>query len=1565
MASNQSAQAKALQLSGLKKDVHKSMLKTGEYHHLKNGTISSFEGDLPFIQNSPSNIACVDLPEGFVIVGSIYIKEKNFHVLFLKHTSLDQSQIGYFHGESCNYEAIISQPCLNFSINHPIKGTYKYNNCELIIYFQDGYNRDRRINMDKPPYVKVQVGNSDCYENSSEFDCGQINIQNDLTPPVVTVTSVTESGALTSGAYQFAVAYANSNGDEQSSYYSMTNIVPIFEDKFGGYESTEGSNYNMPTDKSITLTLSNIDIKYNYVNIAVVKTTQGSPAYELIATVPISQREYTYTGKETTELIAFDKIVGLYPDYVNSKTITSANNYLIRANMSTEDEGNYQMLASLMKLEWVVEPLQADTFQGSYKNPLNTTYKLGYQRDEVVAFGVRFLLSNGRKTAVYHIPGRMADPSELVTYNKTNYPPAEACDFYEFQDLTDICEPQDEEIPHWKVYDTSSITEFVEPTRCDGSVIGFGEFQYWQSTDVYPCEPLVWGALAGQPIRHHKFPSASKLHIHSKPYDDLGNTYDPSAAFNNNNLYIYPMGVRLKKNAQYYVDQAKSLGLLPPQDLDLIVGYEIVRADRTNSRSVMANGLLYNMKYYYDKNPSTGVPDKIWYPNYPYNDLRPDVYLNDSIGNVTSGIDVSIPFALYTAPISITPALAPWNNPFPVTFTLGTTINPSLDFTVTYYVNNHSGTTYEAHFHFFGSDADVIDDFVLYAGDPLPSVTEPEYHEKSVFTFHSPDTSFKQPFLGSELRIHALEFGATKGWFEPVEGHPYFKPAMASDSCNYAIQFKSESNYNNYLTTPLGQRRRLLSDQGYFLGGNFVKFPNNTTTVNNRFRESSVGLKLTCEIEDPVITDESRYRPDCSCKAVVEDRVMDSKNAFTVDTSCTESYKKISSYYASVKRIFPNQYGQVNTVKYVSTGVYNNLLERKAIFGGDTFITRFTLKRKHGFFTVDYINQSAIGVNYKNKSNILTAKFFAVNEKGGLFGLREYVIDKNSSVLDCSISGSNRNGFFYLYSYGIPNFYTESFINTELRYSGANPWDTWYPKLQGTDVSKWTEQIRVNINLDNTYNYNFNYSKQNTESALFPQAADYTPANFCKNSHPGRIIYSKQSSQEESTDSWLINPANNYYDADTSLGAITDIQCLDSIRVLVRYENGTQIFNAFDTMKLEATTVSIDGGGMFAQKPQSFAETEVGYAGSTSKWAFDTTQFGSFFLDNDRGRVFQFVSTLEEISNSGMFNWFQENTRIKFFQDLDLLSNKTNFEKFNRDNPYFGIGYTSTYDNRFNIWFLTKKDYRIKDTKNLSDFSFSNDGTLLYKAKLANLDDTKVFTNVGWTISYSPIYKSWVSYHSFIPNYYLGGINEFHSGRLFDSTIWKHWDKFTFQTYYGVLYPFEIQVTTADEQKVSILRSIEYNLKVQKYVTNNYQDILEESVNFNKLIVSTDNQSSGLMNLILNDKTNPYLTMSTYPKVNANSLDVTYSKVEGHKYRVNQFADLVLDKNNNIPIFIHDENGVDRYVNNIDYTKVNNLMLGNQKFRSEFFDIMLIQDKERDYKMIFKFLVNKTLDSRR
>ncbi len=66
---------------------------------------------------------------------------------------------------------------------------------------------------------------------------------------------------------------------------------------------------------------------------------------------------------------------------------------------------------------------------------------------------------------------------------------------------------------------------------------------------------------------------------------------------------------------------AKNNGLISQKQLDNIDGYEILRGDNTVHKSVIANGLGFDM-YNYEKEDG----EKWWYPNFPFNDLGDDKF---------------------------------------------------------------------------------------------------------------------------------------------------------------------------------------------------------------------------------------------------------------------------------------------------------------------------------------------------------------------------------------------------------------------------------------------------------------------------------------------------------------------------------------------------------------------------------------------------------------------------------------------------------------------------------------------------------------------------------------------------------------------------------------------------------------------------------------------------------------------------------------------------------------------------------------------------------------------------
>ena len=216
------------------------------------------------------------------------------------------------------------------------------------------------------------------------------------------------------------------------------------------------------------------------------------------------------------------------------------------------------------------------------------------------AFEIAFLLANGKQTDGFHIPGR------IKNYHETSQPdiPNTNPDFI----------GEGSSAPYWKIYNTGSVSGFspeYEPTNNYKGPHQYGEFAYWESTEEYPCNEDVWGDLAGEKIRHHKFPDVlvSPI-IESKVYG--GNMQMGDVA-------VFPIGVKID------VQQIKSLiatSSLSNSEKEDIVGFKILRGDRGTNKSIVAKGLLRNVNKY------TKEEQDYYFPNYPYNDLGEDPFIN-------------------------------------------------------------------------------------------------------------------------------------------------------------------------------------------------------------------------------------------------------------------------------------------------------------------------------------------------------------------------------------------------------------------------------------------------------------------------------------------------------------------------------------------------------------------------------------------------------------------------------------------------------------------------------------------------------------------------------------------------------------------------------------------------------------------------------------------------------------------------------------------------------------------------------------------------------------------------
>lgn len=244
-------------------------------------------------------------------------------------------------------------------------------------------------------------------------------------------------------------------------------------------------------------------------------------------------------------------------------------------------------------------------------------------------------------------------------------------------------------------------------------------------------------------------------------------------------------------------------------------------------------------------------------------------------------------------------------------------------------------------------------------------------------------------------------------------------------------------------------------------------------------------------------------------------------------------------------------------------------------------------------------------------------------------------------------------------------------------------------------------------------------------------------------------------------------------------------------------------------------------------------------------------------------------------------------------------------------------------------------------------------------------DDPKCFTPCGWTISYDPKQKLWISFHDWKPSLLMPSHEHFFT--IKGKGFWKHNDRWdSFANYYGVDYPWEVEYPITTPNNITTLRSLEYTLDVYKFFNDgkDFNHILDE--NFDRAIIHNSEQMSGLLRLKLKGKNNP-LDLVNYPQATANGIDILYSKEE-NKFRFNQFWDVTKDRGefsgNDTPMWITKCSGYERTINP-DYVNYFKTPTEHKKFRHYGNKVILRKNVSGDKKMILKLTNSKHLNSSR
>lgn len=790
---------------------------------------------------------------------------------------------------------------------------------------------------------------------------------------------------------------------------------------------------------------------------------------------------------------------------------------------------------------------------------------------------------------------------------------------------------------------------------------------------------------------------------------------------------IYPLGLTI--NEQVIVDFlniAEKNNLITKKQRSLIKGYELVRADLRTDRSIIASGLLFDMRKYKDEDANR----ELIYSNYPYNSYRDDIFNLDKLGQPITHSGWGQNNSLYTFHSPETDFKSP---------TLPTELS----------IQGYIQGTAKINF-------DKVKD----------------HGEWVMLTGKAKDTAGLLATLevAAEITIQAMQaYSNSQVWavFGWVGGASLGVPAKVASATIAVIQsttaavfkwaqyryewlkiFRDLGTPHNFAYYQFGVGKysflNLEQSEGNSLRGiNSAKYlkegmyeTTNPVTaksvqINNLQRERSVFLDLG----DYSITYPPIYKnyDKGSLTYLGENNLKQTGRS-------SDIFKNVASPYVALKNFIPNQHGTINSIQWLGAGYVGDLENPKtsclSIFGGDTYITRHYVKRKMPQFL-----ENAMGLaprtpfNYFQYNNIgKNPRFYVsynldkdLNRNGKFLPDIEddYKFDNSKNIRNYRVPPSK----FYLFHYGVNSFLAESRVNTDLRYAKTNPEQNFYPQVG--DLGDWTQENRVTIKQHERFYYNNIYSKENIFLRSRSLPVDYSKKIAEKRSNqPNGILPSLPDNSENSTfDPWLIYRPLDLFEFPTEYGQLKSISQLENEALLARFENTNVVYNKVDYTNDDGrgnTNPFLGGSSVFQRRSSSFANAEIGFGG-TQNYTSVSCEAGHFHVDAKRGQIIQVMpggGGSEEISSviqgkpSGMRNWFKEHLPfkiLKHFKDVDV------------DNNYNGIGLSMVWDSRYRRLLITKKDY-----KPLSDCVTYEDGNFYNSCYTPNCDKDNLVVNGGF-----------------------------------------------------------------------------------------------------------------------------------------------------------------------------------------------------------------------------------------
>jgi hypothetical protein len=354
-----------LPIRGMSLDTEPMKQPDGFASFAYNAVHDSFQGSKGSLVNEPGTERTFLLPNFYRPVGRIMLQ--NAAIIF--STDETTSEIGLVDYDSHNYTTLISSECLGFRFDKPVTGVHRVvRGCERVIYFCDGLNADKAINIDRL---------SD-YQTNGQWDCSLMGIDASFNTPLITAR-LWDHGNLEEGSYEFSICYM----DDVNNIVGYT--LPMARTHI--FKPIDGQS------RAVKIDISNLDQRYERYSIVVF---QNNTVFRLPPRRIIGPTAEYYLSDLPSGTVEITQDEALVPNirYESSEAMEQVEGRLLRAGLKekSRDFLSYGEAVKNITINYQINEVDPEEYAPSL------------MRDEVYALGIMYQYTDGSFSNVFHIP---------------------------------------------------------------------------------------------------------------------------------------------------------------------------------------------------------------------------------------------------------------------------------------------------------------------------------------------------------------------------------------------------------------------------------------------------------------------------------------------------------------------------------------------------------------------------------------------------------------------------------------------------------------------------------------------------------------------------------------------------------------------------------------------------------------------------------------------------------------------------------------------------------------------------------------------------------------------------------------------------------------------------------------------------------------------------------------------------------------------------------------------------------------------------------------------------------